>query len=156
MVKRIFNVHSGLLAFWVVWWLAVVVKNFTDLLKVWGLLPADFDFVSNNYAIVVGGSGLEGVGRSIFEGVYLLGFAWQLAIVALTVRALVILDPARRRPAAHLALGLNAAFWAAFMILVELAMSKTPSLYIELFTAALVSLGLFYLPIGGPVTEPEA
>ena len=48
---------------------------------------------------------------------------------------------------------MNAAFWAAFMIMVELAISKTPSLYIELFTAALVSLGLFYLPIGQKVTD---
>lgn len=127
---------------WALWYSVVISTNATDILKTWGVLPETFGWVSNNYNYFVGGSGMEGAMLYPVIGLFLGGYAWEVATTALLWRALVVSlrSPERMTGAARAAFTLALGFWGTFMVLTEVSVAKTPPLYLELFTGLAASL----------------
>ena len=136
--QRLFSPTVAIVASWTLWYTAVVATNLTDLLRVWGLLPDDFAWVSGNYTSFVEPGG----GGGVVIALYLGGYVWELATTALFWRALI--GGARgSAPMAELARApftLGIGFWGAFLVLAEIGGARTQAVHLGLFTATIASL----------------
>lgn len=136
MLRRL-TPQAAIIATWALWHSAVIATNTTDLLKVWGLLPDDYMWISNNYAMFVGGGGGSGAVVALYAG----GFVWHVAIAALLWRALIVGLRAPERVAELARAGFTAGigFWGIFFVLTELSTAKTQPLLLGLFTGMVIS-----------------
>lgn len=136
--RDLFTPSAAIMTTWAVWYTAVVATNLTDLLRVWGVLSADFGWVSGNYAAFVGGAG----GGAGVIALYLAGYLWELATTALFWRALLggLRAPERMAALARPAFTLGIGFWGAFIAVAELGAAGTQSIHLGLFTASIASL----------------
>lgn len=136
--------QRGLLSFWACWWSVVVLSNATELLVVFGALPADFGWTSGNHALMVGdaaGTPME----TVITVVFLLGLCWEVLAAGLMWKAARWRgDAAERAVAWRRAFFVALAFWAVFLGLDEVALVHktvgTPVMHLMAMVLHLASL----------------
>lgn len=115
------EIKAGLLLFWGVWFVLVVLTNSFDILSTYDALPAEWRFRSGNLALIIS---IVNIYR--FSGVF-ANLLFLSGLIAESVIAILFIVAAlkfwSRRPAwkwVNAAFGISIAFWAVFILLDEL------------------------------------
>lgn len=121
-------VKRGVLVFWAAWLSVVALTNILDALKALEALPADWVWVSGNFAWIQETmkplNVALGVQALLFVGVII----WEVLAATLFWRAVISYRnrPLNKERAAIIACGVNLALWCAFQVLDEVFLSFEP------------------------------
>ncbi|UVT20342.1 MAG: hypothetical protein H8K03_21675 [Nitrospira sp.] len=144
-------IKFGLLSFWGLWFVIVVLTNLCEAMKIFEVFPWTWRFASRNFqpvALAIGEYATPAwIAKALFSGILL----WQLATVLLFGWAIVVslAHQSLRCGLVDAAFATGLGLWATFMLADEFCKQYEPErAHVLFFTAQLVTLlALHLLPV---------
>lgn len=141
-------IKFGLLSFWGLWFVIVVLTNLCEAMKLFEVLPWTWRFASRNFqpvALAIGEYATPAwIAKALFSGIVL----WQLGIVFLFGWAIFssLAHWSVRWELVDVAFAAGLSLWAAFMLADEYCRQYEPQrAHLQFFMAQLVTLLTLHL-----------
>lgn len=140
------TLKRGTILFWALWLTVVLITNVLDLLKSFGVLPADWSFASGNYDLVAQTVARYNLGGALVILLFVGVIIWEALAALLLWRGYAAYDTTPDTihgglQAVYSAFAVSLALWAAFIVTDEIfIIYDLEGTHMGIFTSQLVTL----------------